>query len=211
VFLPHLSQGSEVPYIYGCIVLCAIPLLTICAAYGVVKRMNAKRRRMKQFREENNNGKKTDKIHVKEWLHQSAKRPVKVRFGPETAFHLLNRKGEKLRSISIKDVENLVVEVTQDTKNKRPMTLVRVLKDHDLVLEFTSVGERKKFLGKLENFLQGHKKGLETVPVFREHMLANAETKERRKLRLEHFFREAYALTFGLKPGEKRKLEDATR
>ena len=28
--------------------------------------------------------------------------------------------------------------------------------------------------------------------------------------RLEHFFREAYALTFGLKPGEKRKLEDAT-
>ncbi len=38
-------------------------------------------------------------MHVKEWLHQSAKRPVKVRFGPETAFHLLNRKGEKLRSV----------------------------------------------------------------------------------------------------------------
>merc|ERR1719460_1217628 len=36
-------------------------------------------------------------------------------------------------------------------------------------------------------------------------MLASAETKERRKARLEHFFREAYALTFGLKPGEKRK------
>ena len=39
-------------------------------------------------------------------------------------------------------------------------------------------------------------------------MLANAETKERRKKRLEHFFREAYALTFGLKPGEKRKMEE---
>ena len=39
---------------------------------------------MKQFREENNNGKKLDKMHVKEWLHQSARRPVKVRFGPET-------------------------------------------------------------------------------------------------------------------------------
>lgn len=76
----------------------------------------------------------------------------------------------------------------QDTK-KKPMVLIRVLKDHDLVLEFSSVGERKKFLSKLENFLQGLKKNLETVPVFREHMLANAETKERRKLRLEHFFR----------------------
>jgi hypothetical protein len=41
-------------------------------------------------------------------------------------------------------------------------------------------------------------------------MLMNAETKEKRKLRLEHFFREAYALTFGLKPGEKRKFEEVT-
>ncbi len=38
-------------------------------------------------------------------------------------------------------------------------------------------------------------------------MLANAETDERRKRRLDHFFREAYALTFGLKPGEKRKVK----
>ena len=94
----------------------------------------------------------------------------------------------------------MVVEVTQDT-NKKPMVLIRVLKDHDLVLEFSYVAERKKFLAKLENFLTGQKKNLETVPCFRDHMLMNAETKEKRKLRLEHFFREAYALTFGLKPG----------
>ena len=54
-----------------------------------------------------------DKMHVKEWLHQSAKRPVKVKFGPEEAFHLLNRKGEKLRSVNVKGQENLAVEVTQ--------------------------------------------------------------------------------------------------
>ena len=40
-------------------------------------------------------------------------------------------------------------------------------------------------------------------------MLAAAETKEKRQKRLEHFFREAYAITFGLRPGEKRNLEDA--
>jgi dual oxidase len=205
-------QGSEAAYIYGCIVLCAVPLLVCCAAYGVVKLMNSKRRKMKQVREERNNnnvGKKQDKMHVKEWMHQSAKRPVKVRFGPDEAFHLLNRKGEKLRSVDVSGMESLAVEVTQDTK-KKPMVMVRVVKDHDLVLEFTFASERKRFLGKLENFLQGYKKTLQTVPVFREHMLANAETKERRKLRLEHFFREAYALTFGLKPGEKRKVEEAT-
>ena len=54
-----------------------------------------------------------DKMHVKEWLHQSAKRPVKVKFGPEEAFHLLNRKGVKLRSVNVKGQENLAVEVTQ--------------------------------------------------------------------------------------------------
>ena len=45
------------------------------------------------------------------------------------------------------------MEVTQDSK-KKPMVLIRVVKDHDLVLEFSYAAERKKFLGKLENFLQ---------------------------------------------------------
>ena len=94
---------------------------------------------------------------------------------------------EKLLTVSLnfsffsfQNIESMVVEVTQDT-NKKPMVLIRVLKDHDLVLEFSYVAERKKFLSKLENFLQGQKKNLETVPCFRDHMLMNAETKVRFK------------------------------
>lgn len=41
-------------------------------------------------------------------------------------------------------------------------------------------------------------------------MLAKAETRQRREKKLEHFFREAYALTFGLRPGERRRRSDAT-
>lgn len=41
-------------------------------------------------------------------------------------------------------------------------------------------------------------------------MLAKAETSERRQKKLEHFFREAYALTFGLRPGERRRRSDAS-
>lgn len=41
-------------------------------------------------------------------------------------------------------------------------------------------------------------------------MLAKAETKQRREKKLEHFFREAYALTFGLRPGEKRRGSNDT-
>lgn len=198
-------QGSEVAYIFGCIVICFIPIAISCLAYAVVKMMNSRRRNIKTKWEENNNSKSVDKMHGKEWLHHNAKRNIKLIFGPDEAFHLMNRKGEKLRTISIKGIENLVCEVTQDAK--KPMILISVHKDHDLVLEFANIGERKKLLSKLENFLQNHKKRLEIVPTYRDEMLSNAETKERRKARLEHFFREAYALTFGLKPGEKRQLE----
>lgn len=40
--------------------------------------------------------------------------------------------------------------------------------------------------------------------------MAKAETRERRQKRLEHFFREAYAITFGLAPGERRRRSDSS-
>ena len=79
------------------------------------------------------------------------------------------------------------------------MLLLKLPESHDLVLEFTSETARKKFLVSLENFASKIRKPVHMVPIFKRDMLAAAETKERRQMRLEHFFREAYALTFGLK------------
>ena len=100
------------------------------------------------------------------------------------------------------------------------MVLLKVPRSHDLVLEFESEPARRRFLTKLEAFADGLRKALEMTPVYkygtfrnllhsfvfgklkcfcRSEMLAAAETKERRTKRLEGFFREAYALTFGLK------------
>lgn len=139
---------------------------------------------------------------------QNHKRIVKVKFGPNQEICTVNRKGEKLRRVNVAHVDTLVVEITQDQRRK-PMVLLRPPLDHDLVLEFDTEAARNKFLNKLEQFLMSLKKSLDRVQTNKEQMLANAETKERRTKRLEHFFREAYELTFGLKPGEKRKLEDA--
>lgn len=94
------------------------------------------------------------------------------------------------------------------SKKKRPLVLIRVPKDHDLVLEFDSVGERRKFINKFEAFLNSHKKHLVTLQAPRDFLLAQAETRERRQKRLEHFFREAYALTFGLRPGDRRRGDE---
>uniref|UniRef100_A0A2P2I0U3 NAD(P)H oxidase (H2O2-forming) n=1 Tax=Hirondellea gigas TaxID=1518452 RepID=A0A2P2I0U3_9CRUS len=201
-------RDSEITYIYSCILLIAVPIIVSFAGYAAVKLQNSKRRKFKIHQEEIVHGKCVDKMMVKEWLHQNYKRIVKVKFGPKEELSTVNRKGEKLRTVSLKDVDSLSVEVTRDS-HKKPMILLRVPKDHDLVLEFDSEGSQRKFLNKLEQLLKSHNKKMEIVHAIKEEMLANAETNERRKKRLEHFFREAYAITFGLKSGEKRTVDDA--
>ncbi|XP_066998293.1 dual oxidase [Anabrus simplex] len=206
-------EGSELAYIYACVFLGFVPILCAGAGYGVVKLQNRKRRRLRMQQEElknNATGKPSvDKMAVREWLHANHRRLVKVKFGPEAALHTVDRKGEKLRTVNFKSCEAVTVEESQagesTASRKRPIILIKVPRDHDLVLEFDTLAARRKFVSKLETFLGSHKKRLLTVPASRETMLANAETRERRQKRLEHFFREAYALTFGLKPGEKRR------
>ncbi|XP_069683631.1 dual oxidase [Periplaneta americana] len=208
-------EGSELAYIYACVFLGFVPIVCAGAGYGVVKLQNRRRRRLRMRQEElkNNAGGKAsvDKMAVREWLHANHRRLVKVKFGPEAAIHTVDRKGEKLRTVNFRTAEALTVEESQDSSGnkKRPLVLIRVPRDHDLVLEFDTLAARRKFVSKLEAFLNSHKKRLVSVQSPREAMLANAETRERRQKRLEHFFREAYALTFGLKPGEKRRRSHA--
>ncbi|XP_046679008.1 dual oxidase isoform X1 [Homalodisca vitripennis] len=209
-------EGSELAYIYACVFLGFVPLVCGGAGYGVIKLQNRRRRQLRMMQEELKTGNKpaaasVDKMAVREWLHANHRRIVKLRFGPETNLHTVDRKGEKLRSVSFKNGDTITVEesqVPERGKKKRPLVLVRVPRDHDLVLEFDSLSSRRKFMSKFESFLNSHKKHIIALQSPRDLMLAKAETRERRQRRLEHFFREAYALTFGLKPGEKRRRED---
>lgn len=192
-----------------------VPILCAGAGYGVVKLQNKRRRRLKNKQEELRSPCETklpvDTMIVQEWLHANHKRLVKVKFGPEIAIHIIGRKGEKLRTVNFKNVDTVNVEESLEVTNKRkPLVLIRVPRDHDLVLELDSIGCRRKFVTKLEMFLNSNKKTLITVQVVREIMLAKAETRERRQKKLEHFFREAYALTFGLRPGERRRRSDTS-
>ncbi|KAJ8969155.1 hypothetical protein NQ314_001896 [Rhamnusium bicolor] len=207
-------NGNELVYIYVCVFLGFVPILCAGAGYGVVKLQNRRRRRLKIKQEELRNGDcklPVDTMIVHEWLHANHKRVVKIKFGPDIAINVIGRKGEKLRTVNLKNVDSVVVEESLDvTAKKKPVILIHVPRDHDLVLELDSVGLKKKFLTKLELFLTSNKKSLICTQIVREIMLAKAETRQRREKKLEHFFREAYALTFGLRPGERRRRSDAT-
>lgn len=52
--------------------------------------------------------------------------------------------------------------------NKRPLVLIRVSREHDLVLEMDSVASRRKFLVKLDTFLAQHKKALNLSQVIKQ-------------------------------------------
>lgn len=138
-------------------------------------------------------------------MHQNYKRFVTVKIGPDDTLSTINRKGEVLRKIDFGTVATVVVEVTQDTTHK-PMILIRSPRDYDLVLQFDGNTPRKSFLTKLESMLLHSKKTLEIIHTYRDVMLENAETKEKRQKRLDRFFREAYALTFG-KPDDTKSRD----
>lgn len=208
-------SGSELAYIYSCVFLGFVPILCAGAGYCVIKLQNSRRRKLK-IKQEAMKTAGTSKVSVekmmaREWLHANHKRLVTVKFGPESSIYTVDRKGEKLRTFSLKNVDIVTVEQSQENfKKKKPYILLRVPNDHDLVLELESNSARRKFVKKLEDFLLLHKKDMTFVEVPRDIMLVKAETRERRQKRLEHFFREAYALTFGLRPGERRRRSDAS-
>ncbi|XP_058806177.1 dual oxidase isoform X1 [Phymastichus coffea] len=207
--------GSELVYIYACVFLGFIPILCAGAGYGLVKLQNRKRRRLKVLQEalqkRNGDGKiYVDKMIVREWLHANHRRMIKVKFGPEPALYVVDRKGEMLRTFSFKDVNTVTIEESQEPESgqSKGLVLLRIPRDYDLVLELDSLGSRRKFISKLETFLSSHKKHYTRSQTNRDILLAKAETKERRQKKLEHFFREAYSLTFGLRPGERRRRSE---
>lgn len=149
-----------------------MPILCAGAAYGVVKLQNRRRRRLKIKQEELRSAAEgklpVDTMVVQEWLHANHKRLVKVKFGPEIAIHIIGRKGEKLRTVNFKNTDTITLEESLDvTSKKKPMVLIRVPRDHDLVLEFDTIGSRKKFITKMELFLSSNKKNLNCSQVIK--------------------------------------------
>lgn len=106
-------SGSELAFIFVCLFLGFVPIVCASAGYGVVKLQNSKRRKLKikQDALKNPNSKgSVDKMVAREWLHANHKRLVTVKFGPEPAIYTVDRKGVKLRTFSLKNIDVVTVE-----------------------------------------------------------------------------------------------------
>lgn len=134
-------EGSELVYIYACIFLGFIPILCAGAGYGLVKLQNRRRRRLKIVQEAIKrrsgingyvgNG-RIDKMIVREWLHANHKRLVKVKFGPEAALHIVDRKGENLRTFDFSGVNVIAVEESQVSQLIKETKKKKLIRPNDL-------------------------------------------------------------------------------
>lgn len=63
---------------------------------------------------------------VREWLHANHRRLVKVKFGPEAALHIVDRKGEKLRTFDFNDVNTVTMEESQVITKSQPSFFIYI-------------------------------------------------------------------------------------
>ncbi|GAV07211.1 hypothetical protein RvY_17080-2 [Ramazzottius varieornatus] len=147
-----------------------------------------------------------EKVLATEWLHRYQSRPVKLKFGSDGQIHVENRKGDRLRTIKTRSVNAMMLEVTEDA-SQEPLALLRIHKEHDLVLAFDNIASCSKFRNLLKHFLEAQDKDLVVSPTSHEHIYTTAETKEKRQSRLERFFKIAYARAFGLDRRERSEEE----
>ncbi|XP_014669047.1 PREDICTED: dual oxidase-like [Priapulus caudatus] len=205
-------DGNEASYIISCIILGIIPIICGVAAYIVVKYRVEKTATIKKDAQQKPAARttaeeraaecmsdvSTDKFKCREWLSSFYDRKVTLRLGPGESFFVLNRKCERLRQINLNNAYNIILEINVDTQDQ-VVTLVRLPRDHDLVLLFSGERKRKVFLSHFNEYLKRQGKSMEVLQSELHRIYDTAETKDKRVKRLECFFREAYARAMGIK------------
>jgi dual oxidase len=200
-------MGSEMAFMYGVLLIVVFPAVTVFCAYLTIIHSNTTRRKIKRNKYQQDQSQErdsSDKMYVREILHEDSYRFCKAKFGPGPCIKTVDRKGNVLTNIEFNKNHSVLVKVNVDHPGEY-FILIKAKDFHDLVFSFDSVAARKKFLTKIENLLSEHQCRMDTVPTDARSLVNSAETKSRREQRLEHFFREAYAVTFGVKKYKKHQ------
>ncbi|CAI4224724.1 unnamed protein product [Auanema sp. JU1783] len=194
--------GNEVTYIFTLIGLACIPLICLGIGYLLVQRRahmgwhsSCDQLSITAIDDEP----PKDKYSVKafEWLQEEFVRQVVIEI--DSACLVVRKpRGGVLRKI--KFAKNSTVRITHSEPNSSqmfgPYCLLTVPKTHDLVVRLPSERHLAGFILAIKESVEKQSGELEVKQESNQSLLAHAETKERRQLRLDNFFREAYARAF---------------
>ncbi|CAJ0942291.1 unnamed protein product, partial [Mesorhabditis belari] len=210
--------GNEVTYIFTLIGLACVPI--VC--FGIGQLLVSRRKKMGW--DSAYDGMSANTIDHKpdgdvhscaaiEWLHETYCRSVVVVV--EKSASLVVRKprgGERNRDRVLRRIKfppNATIKVMlshpKASSVHGPFCLIRVPKLHDLVVRLPSDAHSTEFLRHLSASVDVIGAKIDKEHIDNEELLAQAETKDKRKMKLDHFFREAYARAF-----DQPELSDTT-
>ncbi|CAJ0580698.1 unnamed protein product, partial [Mesorhabditis spiculigera] len=211
-------QPFQVTYIFTLIGLACVPI--VC--FGVGQILVSRRKKMGwDSAYDGMNANAVDhhpdgEVHscpAIEWLHETHCRSVVVVV--EKSASLVVRKprgGEKNRDRVLRRIKfpsNTTIKILlshpKASSVHGPFCLIQVPKLHDLVVRLPSDSHSTEFLRHLNTSVAAIGSKVEKEHVENELLLSQAETKDKRKMKLDHFFREAYARAF-----DQPQLSDAT-
>ncbi|KAK0417047.1 hypothetical protein QR680_012805 [Steinernema hermaphroditum] len=215
--------GNEVTYIYTCIGLATIPLICIGVGYLLIQR----RKKMglvvqpkvhKAFKKANKKaiysvqdfgeGKgEPFSVAAIEWLSEVFCRSVNVIIDATPAIRVEKPRGGVLRRLDLSVTRIVDVATTEPASVTRygPYVRLRLPRSYDLVLRFGGLEDCHRFLDALAACLVSSRKQMVLSQAPNDVILEAAETRDKRKEKLDHFFREAYARAF-----DTPKLSDSS-
>ncbi|TKR77884.1 hypothetical protein L596_018782 [Steinernema carpocapsae] len=211
--------GNEVTYIYTCIGLATIPLICIGIGYlliqkrkkmglvvepkihKVLKKHNKKA--IYSVQDVNRNGKDEPfTIAAIEWLNETFCRSINVIIDHIPSIRIEKPRGGILRKLDLSkpDVNVVYVTTTDPSSISRygPFVRISIPRSYDLVLRFSTAEDCNRFLKALNECLLSVGKQMMIRNAENDKILEEAETKDKRKEKLDHFFREAYAKAFNV-------------
>ncbi|XP_015262377.1 PREDICTED: dual oxidase 2-like [Gekko japonicus] len=186
-------KGSVPGFVILIIALCCLPLVSLLIAWIVAF---ARRRDFKKLQKGQRPSVRSEAfsggLSAFEWQDpKTATSQVYLQLHEDKVIKVLDSKLAVVRSINLKNQQQVETILSNNKGNKT--LLLKIPKEYDLVLQFSSEAERRDFLAQLKVYLERSRLTLHASEMKEQQLLKKAVTKEQRKHLLDLFFRHLFA------------------
>ncbi|XP_054307066.1 dual oxidase 2 isoform X1 [Pongo pygmaeus] len=186
-------EGSSPGFAITIIALCCLPLVSLLLS-GVVAYFRGRERKKLQKKVKESVKKETakDGVPAMEWPGPKERSsPIIIQLLSDRCLQVLNRRLTVLRVVQLQPLQqvNLILSSNRGCRT----LLLKIPKEYDLVLLFSSEEERGAFVQQLQDFCVRWALGLHVAEMSEKELFRKAVTKQQRERILEIFFRHLFA------------------
>uniref|UniRef100_A0A2K5ZIE7 NAD(P)H oxidase (H2O2-forming) n=1 Tax=Mandrillus leucophaeus TaxID=9568 RepID=A0A2K5ZIE7_MANLE len=186
-------EGSSPGFAITIIALCCLPLVSLLLS-GVVAYFRGRERKklQKKGKESVKREAAKDGVPAMEWPGpKESSSPIIIQLLPDRCLQVLNRRLTVLRMVQLQPLQqvNLILSSNRGCRT----LLLKIPKEYDLVLLFSSEEERGAFVQQLRDFCVRWALGLHVAEMSEKELFRKAVTKQQRERILEIFFRHLFA------------------